>query len=109
MDLFNTVSWNFTDTEYESAKDFNANFLKHQIKNGKEASSWNPDEIVIENEAVDIVFMAWIKKMLWQRTKPFWRRKIFLMMKAKANLAYFKLTFRLVCLPITEKISRPPN
>lgn len=90
MDLFNTVSWNFTDTEYESAKDFNANFLKHQIKNGKEASSWNPDEIVIENEAVDIVFMAWIEKNALAENETLLEEEDFFDDESKSELGLFQ-------------------
>ena len=59
MDLLSNIVWSFNDTEYDSKEDFNEDISQYQLKIKKE-ESWNPDEIVIENKTVDIVFMAWI-------------------------------------------------
>ncbi|QOW10355.1 hypothetical protein Q73A0000_08240 [Kaistella flava (ex Peng et al. 2021)] len=60
MDLLSNIVWSFNDTEYDSKEDFNKDISQYQLKIKKEEASWNPDEIVIENNAVDIVFMAWV-------------------------------------------------
>lgn len=62
MDLLSTISWTFTDTEYDSRKDFKEDLTQYQLKTKQVISSWNPDEIIIENQIVDIVFRAWIDK-----------------------------------------------
>lgn len=62
MDLLSNIAWNFNEKEYESKEDFNQDILQYQLKIKKGESSWNPNEIVIENEAVDIVFVAWIEE-----------------------------------------------
>lgn len=62
MDLLSTISWTFTDTEYDSRKDFQEDLTQYQLKTKQVISSWNPDEIIIENQIVDIVFRAWIDK-----------------------------------------------
>ncbi|KIA88089.1 hypothetical protein [Kaistella jeonii] len=62
MDLLNNIAWNFNETEYDSKEGFNEAISQYQIKIKKQESSWNPNEIVIENPVVDIVFMAWIEE-----------------------------------------------
>lgn len=59
MDLLNTISWSFNEIKYDSKEDFKKDILHYQRTKNQE-TAWNPDEIAIENEAVDIVFMAWI-------------------------------------------------
>jgi len=62
MDVLSNTAWNFNETEYESKEDFNEEISRYQIQFKKDATSWNPDEIVVENETVDLVFMAWIEE-----------------------------------------------
>lgn len=59
MDLLNTISWSFNEIEYDSKEDFKNDICQYQRTKNSE-NVWNPNEIAIENEAVDIVFMAWI-------------------------------------------------
>lgn len=61
MDLLNNIAWTFNDTEYDSKEEFNRAILEYQIQTNKK-SFWNPTEIIINNQKVDIVFMAWIEE-----------------------------------------------
>lgn len=62
MDLLNNIAWNFNETEYDSMEDFNEEITKHQVEFRKDETPWNPNEIVVENKTVDLVFMAWIEE-----------------------------------------------
>ena len=60
MDLLSNIFWTFDETEYESAEDFDEEISAYQLEKNKGKSFWNPTEIVIQNQAVDVIFMAWI-------------------------------------------------
>ncbi|MBF8456885.1 hypothetical protein IV494_06780 [Kaistella sp. G5-32] len=60
MDLLNNIKWTFTDTEYDSKDDFNVAISEFQVASAPEETVWNPEEILLESPAVDIVFRAWI-------------------------------------------------
>ena len=62
MDVLSNIAWNFNETEYDSIEDFNEEISHYQIKFKNDATAWNPYEIVVENKAVDLVFMAWIEE-----------------------------------------------
>jgi hypothetical protein len=62
MDLLSNIGWNFDETEYDSREDFNKEITSYQTQFKKYIAAWNPDEIVIPNKTVELVFMAWIEQ-----------------------------------------------
>ena len=60
MDLLNNIAWNFTETEFDSKDDFNKEITDYQIKFKQDETTWKPNEILIEGNTIDLVFMAWI-------------------------------------------------
>lgn len=60
MDLLDNIFWLFTDTEYDSAEDFNFAISQYQDEN--EENNWKPTQIILESSTLNIVFRAWIEE-----------------------------------------------
>ncbi|TND01811.1 MAG: hypothetical protein FD123_4187 [Bacteroidetes bacterium] len=62
MSILKKIAWNFNDTDYQTSDDFNKDISQYQLDIMKERASWNPDEIVVNNPEVGIVYMYWVSE-----------------------------------------------